>query len=205
MASKIPIPILTEEKSYERYKFELKCWLKLGELAKSKQGVAVALSLPEKHSSKIKDKVFNELTIEQLSEDTGIDQLIALLDKHLGKDDLSDVFDKYLDFEKYYRTTESVQEFTAEFDNKYRKLVKHNIELPQTILAFKLLIQANITPEEQMLVKSGIDYATKATMYDQCIVSMKKFKGDNSTACQNTAIKVEPAFTTSSSNYKLSI
>ena len=203
MASKIPIPILTEEKSYERYKFELDCWLKLGELAKSKQGVAVALSLPEKHSSKIKDKVFNELTIELLSEETGIDKLKALLDKHLGKDDLSDVFDKYIDFEKYYRTTESVQEFTAEFDNKYRKLVKHSIELPQTILAFKLLIQANITPEEQMLVKSGIDYAKKETMYDQCIVSMKKFKGDNnSAACQNTAIKVEPAFTTSSSNYQ---
>ena len=65
MASKIPIPILTEEKNYERYKLELTCWLKLGELGKSKQGVA--LSLPEKHSSKIKDNVFNEMTIEQLS------------------------------------------------------------------------------------------------------------------------------------------
>ena len=210
MASKIPIPILTEEKNYERYKLELTCWLKLGEVAKSKQGVAVALSLPEKHSSKIKDKVFNEMTIEQLSEEedaetqtrAGIDQLIDLLDKHLRKDDLSDVFDKYLDFEKYYRTIESVQEFTAEFDNKYRKLLKHDIVIPQTILAFKLLIQANITPEEQMLVKSGINYTMKDTMYDQCIISMKKFKGDNSTTCQNTAIKVEPAFTTSSSNYQ---
>ena len=178
MASKVPIPILTEEKSYERYKLELTCWLKLDVLEKSKQGIAIALSLPEKHSSKIKDKVFNQLTIEQLGEEDGIDELIKTLDKHLGKDDLSDVFDKYLDFEKYYRTTESVQDFTAEFDNKYQKLVKHNIVLPQTILAFKLLIQANLTPEEQMMVKSGIDYTAKDTMYDQCIISIKKFKGD---------------------------
>ena len=94
MAARVPIPILTDEKPYERFKVELTCWLKLDIVAKSKQGVAVALSLPEKHPSKIKDKVFDQLSLEDLSNADGIDNLIALLDKHLGKDDLSDVFEK---------------------------------------------------------------------------------------------------------------
>ena len=109
-----------------------------------------------------------------------------------------------MSFERYHRTIESVQEFTAEFDSRYQKLLKHGIILPQTILAFKLLNQANITEEEQMLVKSGIDYEQKETMYDQCIMSIKKFKGNTSRDSvnrQNTAIKIEPAFATSSSNY----
>ena len=177
MASKVPIPIFTDDKPYERFRVELMCWLDLNVLEKSKQGVAVALSLPEKHSSKIKDKVFDQISQQQLSSENGIDDLIALLDKHLATDDLSDVFEKFLNFEKYIRTNESVQEFVSEFDNKYQKLVKLGIELPQTILAFKLLNQSNLTQEEQMLVKSGIDYTEKETMYDQCIVSIKKFKG----------------------------
>ena len=199
MASKVPIPIFTDDKPYERFRVELMCWLDLNVLEKSKQGVAVALSLPEKHSSKIKDKVFDQISQQQLSSENGIDDLIALLDKHLATDDLSDVFEKFLNFEKYIRTNESVQEFVSEFDNKYQKLVKLGIELPQTILAFKLLNQSNLTQEEQMLVKSGIDYTEKETMYDQCIVSIKKFKGGANNE-QSAAIKVEPAFTASSYN-----
>ena len=78
----------------------MRSWLKLDLLEKSKQGVAIALSLPENNSSKIKDKIFNQLLIEQLSDENGIGELILLLDKHLGKDDLSDAFDKCMDFEK---------------------------------------------------------------------------------------------------------
>ena len=84
--------------------------------------------------------LLDELIQEQLSDESGIDELIKILDKHLGKDELSDAFDKYIDFEKYSRTSETVTEFIAEFDNKYQKLVKQKIELPEEILAFKLLI-----------------------------------------------------------------
>ena len=105
--SKVPIPILTTEKSYKRYKTELNCWLKLSSLEKSKQGLAVALSLPDSHPSKIKDTVFTQLTVDELSADKGIEELIKLFDKHLGKDTLSDAFDKFNDFERFTRSTET--------------------------------------------------------------------------------------------------
>ena len=95
---KIPIPILTTKKSYERYKTELNCWLKLSSLEKSKQGLAVALSLLDSHPSKMKDTMFTQLTVDELSGDKGIEKVIKLFDKHLGKDSLSDAFDKFNDF-----------------------------------------------------------------------------------------------------------
>ena len=101
------------------------------------------------------------MNIEQLSSNTGYDDLIALMDSVLLKDNLSDAFEKYNDFEKFSRTSETVSEFIEEFDLKYNRLSRFNIKLPSEILAFKLLIHSNITVEEQMLVKPGIYYSKK--------------------------------------------
>ena len=68
--------------------------------------------------------------------------------------------------------------FIEVFDMNYNKLDKLGIKLPPEILAFKLLIQCNLTKEEEMLVKSGIDYTKKANMYQDTKESLKKFKGD---------------------------
>ena len=176
---KVPMPILTKSKLYERYKIELELWKSITTVPKTKIGPMIALSLPDDHESKIKDKVFDKIDIADLSKDSGYNDLIKLMDSILLKDSLSDAFDKYNDFEKYSRTTESVSEFIEEFDLKYTRLSKFSIKLPPEILAFKLLIHVNITKEEQMLVKSGIDYSNKDTMYEQTKSSLRKFKSDS--------------------------
>ena len=119
--SKVLIPILTTEKSYKQYKTELNCWLKLITLEKSKRGLAVASSLPDSLLSKIKDIVFTQLAVEELSADKRIEESIKLFDKHLGKVSSSDAFDKFNDFKHFTRTTESINEFISEFDNRYQR------------------------------------------------------------------------------------
>ena len=181
---KINLPVLTATKAYDRYKTELSLWKTITTVPAKKLGPVVALSLPDDHESRIKDKVFEQMTIEELSSDTGYDDLIKLMDSILLKDSLSEAFEKYNDFEKFSRTTETVYEFIEEFDLKYKRLTKFKIKIPSEILAFKLLIHVNITPEEQMLVKSGIDYSLKDTMYEQTKTSLKKFK----TECSGGAV-----------------
>ena len=176
--TKFNLPGMTEKKSYERYRTELFLWKSITSVSESKRGPMVALSLPDDHESRIKDKVFEKMTIEQLSTKTGFDELIIVMDSVLLKDSLTDAFDKYNEFEKYSRTSETVSEFIGEFDLKNSKLSKLNIKLPSEILAFKLLIHSNLTPEEQMLVKSGIDYSNRESMYEQTKTSLKKFKSE---------------------------
>ena len=42
------------------------------DLPKQKQGVAIALSLPESDAGGIRDKVFNEITLTNLSRQNGV-------------------------------------------------------------------------------------------------------------------------------------
>ena len=49
--------------------------------------------------------------------------------------------------------------------------------LPPEILAFKLLRKANITPEEKLLVLTGMNYEQKETLYEEAKKSLKQFKG----------------------------
>ena len=46
MSAKIRPPVYSKVKGYERYKLELFAWKEVTEVAKGKQGIVVALSLP---------------------------------------------------------------------------------------------------------------------------------------------------------------
>ena len=66
-------------------------WKEITDLAKNKQGIAVALSLPEDDEHQIKDKVFDQIFLDHLKSDFGLNILIAFLDKNLEKNDLASV------------------------------------------------------------------------------------------------------------------
>ena len=153
MTTRVNPPSLTKSKNYEWFKQEVLAWSEITELKRDKQGIAVALSLPEEDENQIKDKVFDQIPIDDLKDDSGLDILLAFLDKHLGKDDLVDSLDKFEDFDEFSRKDgQSIQEYIAMFDSKYRKVEKKSMALPSEILAFKLIKKANITKEEKMLV-----------------------------------------------------
>ena len=56
--------------------------------------MAIALSLPEDDNTKIREKVFGQISLGDLKKDDGLDILIAFLDRHLKKDDLADSLEK---------------------------------------------------------------------------------------------------------------
>lgn len=98
------------------------------------------MSLPENDESQIREKVFDQLNLEDLKKETGLKTLIEFLDKHLAKDDLADSLEKFEDFEDFKRSDgQSVNEYISIFDAKYRKIKKKNMKLPPEILAFKSL------------------------------------------------------------------
>ena len=136
-------------------------WKEITDLAKNKKGIAVALSLPEDDEHQIKDKVFDQISIDDLKGDFGLSLLIEFLDKDLAKDDLTSSLEKNDDFDDFRRKEiqgQSIHEYIAMFDTNYRKIEKKSMSLPSEILAFKLLKKANITKEERLLVLTGMNY-----------------------------------------------
>ena len=195
MTTRINPQAFNKDKNYERFKQELLAWKEITDLRQDKQGIAIALSLPEEDESKIREKVFDQIPLDDLKSDDGFTVLLNFLDKHLAKDDLSDSLEKFEDFEDFKRVEgQSINEYVATFDAKYRKVEKKKMTLPSEILAFKLIRKANITKEEKLLVLTGMNYDNKGTLYEEAKKSLKKFKGGESSS--SAAIKLEPTFIT---------
>ena len=195
MTTRINPPTFNKEKNYERFKQELLAWKEITDLRQDKQGIAIALSLPEEDESKIREKVFDQIPLDDLKSEDGFTVLLNFLDQHLAKDDLSDSLEKFEDFEDFKRAEgQSINEYVATFDAKYRKVEKKKMTLPSEILAFKLIRKANITKEEKLLVLTGMNYDNKGTLYEEAKKSLKKFKGGDSIS--SASVKLEPAYFT---------
>ena len=196
MATKMNPPNLTSV-PYKLYKQTLLAWREVTDLSKDKQGVAIALSLPQEDKNKIQEKVFNEIGLDKLKQDDGLHTLIQFLDGILLKDELSDSLEKFEEFEAFQRASgQSITDYISTFDSMYRKIEKLDMKLPSHSLAFKLLRRTNISQEEKMLVLTGMTYANKNTLYDEAKLSLKKFKGDitRGNISTGSSIELEPTF-----------
>ena len=192
MATRIDPPTLSST-PYESYRQELLAWREVTDLRKEKQGVVIALSLPKGDKDQIREKVFDQISLDDLKREDGLDILIAFLDKHLKKDDLADSLDKFGEFEDFHRHDGmSISEYIASFDTRYRKIEKPKMTLPSDILAFKLLRKANIRKDEIMLVLTGMNYSNKETLYDEAKQSLKKFTVCGETWLENYLNSMNP-------------
>ena len=88
------------------------------------------------------------------------------MDLKLGKEDLEDSLEKYEEFKNCKRSkNQKITEFIMEFEQKYNRIAKKDIKLPEEILAFELLSNANISKQDKMLVLTGIDFSQKSTLF----------------------------------------
>ena len=79
------------KEKHKQYRIELTVWCEVTDLDKSKQGVAIALSFPEQDEHKLHEKVFSELSINNLKTEDGFDILLDFLDRKLQKDDINKI------------------------------------------------------------------------------------------------------------------
>ena len=198
---KVP-PVFTSQKPYSRWVDEIKAWQALTDLEKKKRGIAIALSLPEEGQNSIRDKVFSELTVDALNADDGVAQLITFMDKIFKKDELSEAYEAYTEFDRFRRSQVTTMEnYVTEFEKLYNKTKKFKMDLPQPVLAFKLLECSELDMKDRQLVLTGVDYSKVDDLFKQMCSSLKKFFGQQAASSKdmsdNSGIKVESACLTS--------
>ena len=170
-------PALDKGKCFEIYRKEILAWGELSDLQKSKQGIVVALSLPEDDNTYIRERVFDQIPLQDLKTDNGLIILLNFLDKHCGKDELVDSLEKYEDFESFEREDrQSILNFISLFDLKYKRIERKNMKLAPEVLAFRLLKKANETRAEKILILTGMDFENKPALYEQAKKALIKFK-----------------------------
>ena len=168
-----------EGKSYGQYYKELKGWDKITSVKEENRGMVIALSLPDTGYKNIKEKVFSEISTDDLSKAGSFKTVTDFLDKHFKKDSLETVWEKFVDFQNCKRSDKvPVSDFIANFDSKYNLIKLEGLTLPPCILAFQLLFNANITEDDRKLVCTGINYKEQEKMYEAAKESLHKFKGE---------------------------
>ena len=149
-------PEITDNE-YETWRREIELWQIVTDLEKSKQAVAIALSLRGKYRD-----VATGISSATLSAEDGVTSLLDELDKHFKKNDVDSAYEAYRDFDKFERVSnQSITDFIQEFEKRYGKLTKHNMTLPSTVQGCKLLEAADLeTTQKQMILSacSSLDY-----------------------------------------------
>ena len=82
-------------------KVETLAWTEITDVSREKQTITVALLLPENHECGIAEKVFGELELKELKKENGISTLLEFLDIHLKKDEMTDILEKFEEFENF--------------------------------------------------------------------------------------------------------
>ena len=74
--------------NFESYKLELQAWSEVTNVSKAKQEALIALSLPEDDQYQIREKVFSGLSLNELTKEGSLNNLIKLPGK--GPTDVDD-------------------------------------------------------------------------------------------------------------------
>lgn len=194
---KIP-PCFNENKSYDVWVAEVEFWAELTKIPKNQQGIAVALSLPE--GSSAREKVFSELTLTDLKNDTGLASLLKFLKKYFKDDGIASIYSEYAKFHDLTRgKTDSMEKYIDEFDRLQKRMKKIKVQYPNSVLALKLLHCSGLSAADKKLVLTGVDYCNIDTLYEQMVKSLKKFFtghdstiGESGNVGKSIQVKSEP-------------
>ena len=163
IGQKYGLPPFSEEIDFDHWLHEMEMWKLVTDLAKSKQGPVLYLSL----SSKIKLSCAS-LTTEVLSKDDGIDKLTEKLRELYGVSEDQATFNSYEQFETFQRPSSmSITDFINQFEQLNQKLISHKIQLPDAVLAYQLLKNANLPKEKRDLARATISELTFKAMKKQ--------------------------------------
>lgn len=208
------VPVFGGDKSYDRWKQELKAWQLVSCVGKKKQAVTVALSFPE--GSEVRSKIFEEVNIEELASDDGMKTLLQHLDKWYQKDEMSAAYEAWTKFDTYKKEKESTMEkYILEFVKRNAVLSKYKVVIPNCILAFKILDNAGLEIKDKQIVLTAVSFSEPDKMFDSMQQALKKFFGSQEVLSlganrtiglsENSAIvvKSEPIFNTEEVNFAM--
>ena len=195
----VKIPIFGGDKSYDRWLQEIKAWQLTTPLDKKKQALTVALALPE--GSEVRRRIFEESgDIAELNVDDGVDKLILRLNKWYKDDDLTSAYNAWTTFDTYKKIYDvTMDNYISEFMRRNNELTKHDVKIPKSILAFKMLDNAGLDFKDKQIALTAVSFDDKDKILDLMQTSLKKFFGSqevlsrNSSACGAVASSNMPS------------
>ena len=185
MSKSIPPPEFSESLSWTDYKKEIKIWQALTTLDAKKQGPCLYLSL----TGKAREAAL-ELDIDNIKGENGVELILKRLDELYLEDTTQTAYLAYQNFETFKRPeTMKMKDYLVKFEQLYTKIKDHKMELPDGVLAYRVLNSANLTNEQMTLCR-----ATMTDLkYDEMSKQLKRLFADAITSAPGAqAMPVQP-------------
>lgn len=156
---KVP-PKFDETRPYECWKNEVNIWTRVTELDKKKQALAVALGLEGRAR-----ETAMEISAEDLDSDTGMTTLMAKLDDVFLKEEKDRAYEAYSYFDGITKDSSvSMADYIIDFEQRYNRMKRYNMTLPDAVLAFKLLDTACLDDKNRQLALTACTELTFSSM-----------------------------------------
>ena len=172
---KVQPPDLRDVKSYDVYKSELRVWELITPVPEDKRGAVIAASLPNDCDLKrdLRSLVFEEIRSDELCSSRGLEKVIQVLDRELGKSEIDALVQHWDEFEEIKRGDQNVEDFISSFDRAYRKVESDGSKIPSTQKAFMMLKRANVSKVQRMLVLSKMNLDDRDKLYENMCKELK--------------------------------
>ena len=185
-------PVWMEDQIFASWKAEFMLWTLVTDLDEKKRGVAVALYLSGRRR-----EVAMEVPSTDLNED-GLESLLNKLETVFRIDTVDAALISYDSFESVKRLGQTIAEYIQNFEMAHKKLKKHQMVIPDNILACKLLRNVELEEKERQMALA----ATRDLSYYAMKTALKRIFA-STTASKSTlavSLKEEPTFATSNDN-----
>ena len=183
-------PVLVDLENYEQWKEDVLMWKEITDLSKNKQALVVHLTL--KGQAK---EVANQVSTADKKTEDGLMKLLEKLDEAFLKEPERRKFMAYQEFEECLRKDGvPICEFMREFDTKYFKMREKGMELPDEVLAFRLVKNCKLTEVQ----KNQVMASTKPLSFKEVRATLKRmFEASGSSGTesnQGISVKEEPLY-----------
>ena len=163
-SSKAPPSLDLNITSFEDWLVDIEIWAKLPGDAGSKGGY-LYLSL----EGRDKDTVRSELSVDEIYDaENGVKSILACLKSIHQKDESRRQYQTFEKFISYSRSSnQTVAEYIAEFNVKYKKVSSFTGKLPDPLLAYRLLEGCNLSSEKREICNATCSKFDLETMRSQ--------------------------------------
>ena len=189
-------PVLRELEQYEQWKEDVLMWTELTDISKKKQAIAIHLTLTGQAK-----EVANQVSTEDKKKENGVEILLEKLDEAFMKEPERRKFMAYQSFEECVRKDDmSICEFMREFDMKYYKMKEKGMELPDEVLAFRLVKNcalSDIQREQVMAASKPLSFKEVRSTLKRMFESSGGTGLSNEVGLQAIKVKAEPVYMSS--------
>ena len=133
---------------------------------------------------------------ESIKGESGVKTITDKLKSLYAKDEEQLAFQAYEDFESFSRPGDmNVVEYLNEWQRLYERIKAKKMELPDGVLAYRVLKSANLSNEKQTLVRATISKLTLEQMKKQIRAVFDSTGFGSLERYDDCQVKVEPTYT----------